>query len=169
MMKMLIVALAFLAFSSQLLAIEAGSQVNARVAWVHDGNTMTVTTGHVRTRDLKRWRVRLVDMDAPEKQQPFGKEAHDAIRDLVLTREIIIQVHEVDATGRLIGRVFVQRSGEVIDVNHEMVRLGMAWVNINQLHDESLKSVEKTAQDERKGLWGEPGTPVAPWDWRKNQ
>ena len=168
-MKKWMLALCLLVFSSQALAIQAGNQVNARVVWVHDGNTLTVTTGHVRTRDLKRWRVRLVDMDAPEKQQPFGKEAHDAMRDLVLTREIIIQVHEVDATGRLIGRVFVQRSGEVIDVNHEMVRLGLAWVLDKGLRDQGLKDVQKTAQDERMGLWGASDSPMAPWEWRKRQ
>lgn len=167
-MKKLISALCLFLASFSLLAHQPGETFNARAAWVHDGDTLTVTTGHIMERNLKRWRIRLSDIDAPEKDQDFGREAIQALRDLVLTREVIVYVLEKDPYDRLVARLYVQRHGEVIDVNHELLRLGLAWVYPQYLHDHSLHGVEEEAKAAKRGLWAK-SDPVPPWDWRRDR
>lgn len=168
MLNKVLAAFCLLLTSLPLMAYQPGDQFNARVTWVHNGNTFTVTTGHVLERNLKQWRIRLADLDAPEKDQPFGAQATSALRDLVMTREVVLKVLDVDRHDRLVVRAYVLRHGEVVDVNHELVRLGLAWVFKQFLHDRSLQAVENEAKDARRGLWAETD-PVPPWEWRRTR
>lgn len=52
-----------------------------------------------------------------------------------------------------------------IDVNAEMVRVGMAWVYDKYVTDRSPYALQDAAKAARRGLWADPD-PMPPWEWR---
>ncbi|SHJ81533.1 nuclease homologue [Arenibacter nanhaiticus] len=67
-----------------------------------------------------------------------------------------------DRNGRLIGEIF---DADGININKEMVRLGMAWHFKKYSDDMSYDKLEIEARDSKIGLWKDK-EPVAPWDFR---
>ncbi len=147
---------AFLALA--LLAASPHAVFTARVVKVSDGDTISVQVGGKGSQ-----KVRLVDIDTPEKDQPYGREARQALAALVSRREVRLETHGADDYGRLLARVFV---GEV-DVNAELIRRGAAWVFRRYSDDPTLIALETEARAERRGLWALPATErMPPWEWR---
>ena len=68
-------------------------------------------------------KIRLANIDAPEKDQPFGKQSRDSLLELVGKKQIQIDSRAVDQYGRTVG--FISVDG--LNVNQEQVRRGMAW------------------------------------------
>lgn len=134
----------------------AGSVYEGRVVGVSDGDTITVLTeGH------KQIKVRLAEIDAPEKAQAFGQRSKQALSDLVFGKTVRVEQQDMDRYRRVVGRVFIGAT----DVNAEQVRQGMAWVYRQYLRDRTLLTVEKEAREARRGLWSDPH-PVPPWEYR---
>lgn len=151
--------------------LQAGdSTITGRVVWVTDGDTLTVTTGSVFERNLKKHRIRLAEIDAPESDQDYGRKAANALRGMAFGKKITINVVDKDQHGRLVGRVYAPRHGETIDVNAELVRLGLAWTYPQYVRDQNLITLEAEAKSERRGLWAQnENERIAPWDWRRNR
>ncbi|MDR8439507.1 nuclease, partial [Acinetobacter baumannii] len=80
----------------------ANADFVARVIGVTDGDTITVLD-----RSNNQIKVRLADIDAPEKSQPFGAKAKQALSDLTFNRNVYIQEKGYDKYHRLIGTVLV--------------------------------------------------------------
>lgn len=132
-----------------------------RVVGVQDGDTITVLTS-----DKESFRVRLVEIDAPESGQPYGQRAKLALSALVFGKDVTVDVQGTDRYGRKLGRVF---HGE-IDVNAAMVRDGFAWAYRAYLTDERLLGIEGEARREQRGLWSLPASErVPPWEWRRKR
>lgn len=132
------------------------------VVGVTDGDTLKArcgTPGH-----YEQISVRLGEIDAPEKRQPFGNASKNRLSDLCFseTAEISPMVH--DRYGRLVARV----SCRGVDVSEEMVRSGLAWFFTRYGKDQNVKRLESIAREQRRGLWSEPD-PVPPWEWRKQR
>lgn len=96
----------------------AGSVFEGRVVGVSDGDTITVLVG-----GHEQIKVRLAEIDAPEKAQPFGQRSKQALSDLVFGKTVRVEQQDTDRYGRVVGRVFVDGT----DVNVEQIRQGMAW------------------------------------------
>lgn len=129
-----------------------------RVVTVSEGDTFTCLTT-----ENTRLRVRLAEIDAPERKQPYGAEAKQALTELVLEKQVVLQVHEVDRYRRTLARVFVGN----LDVNYTLVEQGAAWAYTPQLKDETLNDAQTLAKNMGKGLWRLTAeSPVAPWEWR---
>ena len=134
----------------------------ARVVHVCDGDTVWVRTWYAR-----RFKVRLLGIDAPESGQNFGREAENLLSRLVLGE--MVQLHAVgyDVYGRLLAAVSHQ--GE--DVCLKLLTEGAAWayhrgfVEIPSETGRRYRAAEKAAKTERRGLWARP-SPQAPWEWR---
>jgi len=126
------------------------------VTGVSDGDTFYMMI------DGQSTRVRLAQIDAPEKAQPFGRRAEQALRDLVGKRQVTATWRQLDRYQRPIAQVRV----DGLDVNAELVRLGLAWVYTQYATDRSLVALEQDARRERRGLWAD-AHPVEPWEWRK--
>jgi micrococcal nuclease len=108
--------------------------------------------------------VRLVEIDAPEKAQPFGNRSKQALSAFVHGQEVRVVEKGQDKYRRTLGRVY---RGE-LDVNAEMVRIGMAWVYRKYAPKNSpLYEIEEGARKERRGLWAD-NEPLPPWEWRRN-
>jgi endonuclease YncB( thermonuclease family) len=143
------------------------------------GTVSVVTRGTqltVMSPDQGQLQVRLVGVDLPELArtgaggaviagQPFGEQAADYVRELLLGRQVQLDSYGKDRTGRLQSVVWL---GE-INVNLTLVKEGFAWVDpsltITNVRA-ALEVAEKQAQVGRYGLWSLPD-PEPPWEYRK--
>ena len=131
---------------------------SCRVVVISDGDTFTCLTT-----ENKRLRVRLAEIDAPERNQPYGAEAKQALSDLVFERHAVLHVQEVDRYGRTLARAYVGG----LDVNSTLVEQGAAWAYTEQLKDHRLKDAETLARNMGRGLWRLPAESIVPpWEWR---
>ena len=131
-----------------------------KVISITDGDTVTVLT------DNKQIKVRLAEIDTPEKNQPYGKNAKKALSDFILGKIVQIKFETIDRYGRTIGKIFLDNQ----NINKEMVKLGHAWVYIHYARDKTLFALEKEARENQLGLWALPETQrIPPWEWRRGK
>ena len=142
------------------IAIENMATLSAAVlcliVGVSDGDTIKLRCG-----ESAEETVRLLQIDAPEKKQAFGRQAKEALSNLAYGKLVELERSGTDRYGRTVGRV----SLEGVDLNLEMVRQGFAWCYRKYLTDPTCISIEDGARQHRRGLWVEP-EPVPPWDFR---
>lgn len=137
------------------------------VVKVSDGDTIWVEPiSDLRIADCtiankERVKVRLNKIDAPESDQPWGKEATAALKALVDGREVELKGEEVDRFGRRLAVVMVD--GE--DLNLRLVKEGHAW-HWRFDKDAAYRAAEEEARAARRGLWRDEA-PVEPFLWRK--
>lgn len=129
------------------------------VVAISDGDTLTtrceVPTGMVNIK------VRLAEIDAPEKGQSFGNRSKQHLSDLCFKKPATVRPQTTDRYGRTVARI--ECDGD--DASTEQVRSGMAWVFDRYATDASLYDLEADARFARRGLWAD-ARPIAPWDWR---
>ena len=139
------------------LALGAQAETfSAKVIVVMDGDTVMVL------RDGKKLKVRLANIDAPEKDQPFGRQSRDSLLEMVGKKQVQIDSQAVDQYGRVVGLI----SLEGRSVNQEQVKRGMAWEYSHYHADKTYIGLQNDAQQARRGLWTQTN-PQAPWQWRK--
>jgi len=142
-----------LLFSSHAFAEE----IIGRVVGVTDGDTLTVlVNGHDQVK------VRLAEIDAPEKSQPFGQRSKQSLSDMCFHKNAVLQTTDIDRYGRTVAKVYC--SG--VDANAEQIRVGMAWAYRKYLHDQSLLGLENEARAAKRGLWVD-NDQMPPWEFRK--
>ena len=150
-------------FFVALLSVSAAwaETVTVHVVGVQDGDTITVLTA-----SKDSYRVRLVEIDAPESGQPYGARAKQALSGLVFDKRVVIDVQGTDTYGRRLGRVSLGN----LDVNAEMIRTGHAWAYREYLTDAALLMLEDEARKQKRGLWSLPASQrIPPWEWRLKQ
>lgn len=147
--------LGILAFS--LAAPSVAADLSCRVAGVADGDTLTaLCPGN------EQVRVRLTEIDAPERKQPFGTRSRQSLADMCFGKQARIVSQGRDRYKRLLGRVYC----DGVDANAEQVRRGMAWVYDRYVTDRTLYKLQDEARTEGDGLWSD-ARPVPPWEWRR--
>jgi endonuclease YncB( thermonuclease family) len=109
----------------------------------------------------RQTKVRLAEIDAPEKRQPFGERSKQSLSDLVYGKWVKVNQEDLDRYGRVVGRVYF----ESLDVNAEQIKRGMAWIYRQYNRDRSLLALEQGARGAKRGLWTEPN-PIPPWEYR---
>ena len=127
----------------------------AMVTGVADGDTLYANV------DGHSIRIRLAQIDAPEKAQAFGRRSEQSLRELVGKKQVALTWKSLDRYGRPIAQVAV----DGLDVNAEQVKRGFAWVFRRYSHDSALIALEAQARSAGVGLWADPH-PIAPWEWR---
>lgn len=138
------------------IALSAQAEIfTAKVIVVMDGDTVMVL------RDGQKIKIRLANIDAPEKAQPFGKQARDSLLELVGKKQVQLDSQAVDQYGRLVGLISV----DGLNVNEEQVRRGMAWEYSHFHRDETYRALQSEARQAKRGLWMQYN-PQAPWEWR---
>ena len=148
-------ALVFLFASSSALA---ETVYQGKVVKIADGDTLTLLV------DSKQLKIRLSDIDTPERKQPFGTKAKQALPDLAFSRRAQVVEVTVDRYGRIVGRVYV----DDVDVNRELMAQGFAWVYRRYSDDAELVELEAQAKEKGLGLWAEPN-PILPWEWQRGR
>ena len=135
-------------------------ELHGRVVGVADGDTLTLLA------DERAHKIRLAQIDAPEKSQPYGKAAKRALSELVFGRDVRVEVVDVDRYDRIVGEVFV----DGLHVNLEMVRRGHAWAYTRYARTPEVAELENAARAEGLGLWRLPlEEREAPWVWRRQR
>lgn len=132
------------------------------VVAISDGDTLKARCGDLGA--FQQVKIRLAEIDAPEKGQAFGQRSKAALSDLCYMTQATIRPQTLDRYGRTVAKVECRG----LDAGSEMVRLGMAWRFIRYSRDPNMQRLEDDARSSRRGLWSE-GDPITPWEWRKNK
>lgn len=130
------------------------------VGKIFDGDSFLVRPATGRDID-----VRLQDIDAPEKSQPYGNTARAALVKLIGDSKVFVHVIDTDHYGRKVVRVY--REPDRLDVVKALVRDGHVWVYRRTIHDQSLIPLEDAARAKHLGLWALPESErLPPWQYR---
>ncbi|MCR4391773.1 MAG: thermonuclease family protein [Candidatus Acetothermia bacterium] len=138
------------------LAVGVGAQPPpgapvVRVSYVVDGDTVVLSAPRVY--------VRYLGIDTPEEGQPFYYPAKQVNRDLVWRRDVYLEFgpERYDAYGRLLAYLWVEKDGQWVLVNEELLRRGLARLLVfwpkEDRHYERLRRAQTLAQVEKRGLW----------------
>jgi micrococcal nuclease len=115
------------------------------VSRVIDGDTVELSNGE---------RVRLLGINAPELEEPFGEDAKNFLATLVEGKAVSLEtdLREKDEYGRKLAFLFIEGR----NVNVEVVRNGMAHTfELNKIykHVNDLKEAETYARNNQLGIW----------------
>ncbi|EOK4966516.1 thermonuclease family protein, partial [Escherichia coli] len=96
-------------FSGALCAAE----IQGKVIRVLDGDTIEVKTLPAKIVVYEvPIRVRLINIDAPEKKQPFGRWSRNQLKALLAGQSVTVSYTQTDRYGRIVGRVFTTNGTE---------------------------------------------------------
>ena len=132
------------------------AEFTAKAIAVLDGDTVMVK----RANGLVK--IRLAEIDAPERAQAFGETSKRSLADMVLNKQVKIVSQAIDQYGRMVAHLNVNG----LDVNAEQIRRGMAWEYSNYHSNHALIALQEEARQVPRGLWA-LNTPTPPWEWRK--
>jgi len=96
-----------------------GQTLFGKVTRVVDGDTVAF-----KVHDGPLEKVRLADIDTPERDQPWGTEATTALRQWSMSKPARIEVVDTDRYGRLVATLWVDDE----NINRRLVKEGHAWV-----------------------------------------
>ena len=97
--------LVLLFFQCNSYSQEQEQENSGKVVAISDGDTFTLLTT-----DKKQIKVRLSEIDTPEKGQPFGSRTQEALSDLIFSKDVLVIQDDIDRYGRLVGHVYVDGS-----------------------------------------------------------
>ncbi len=110
---------------------------------------------------------RLSQIDAPEKNQPYGPEARAELLALVSnSKQLVLVPVDTDRYGRTVADLWVGNRY----LNRELVKRGSAWFYDEYSKDDTLYQVEQEARAAKRGLWALPAAKrIEPWRWRREK
>lgn len=156
--------LCLLLFVLSLSAPSGICQITGRVIGVQDGDTIEILD--TTTTPPTPVRIRLAEIDSPEKKQPFGMAAKQYVSSLVYGKIVTAIGKKKDRNGRLIADVY---TADGLHLNSEIVRNGYGWHYVQYSKPDSpLAGLQREAQAAKRGLWQDTA-PVPPWEYRKSR
>ena len=140
------------------LSFDASSELiqDLKVEKIIDGDTVYATL------EGKPYKLRLTEIDAPERDQPFGRQSKVFLRELLKDGEFDADISGKDQYGRYLARLY----DNGVDINRKMVNEGMAWVYDFYVTDKTFYKNQLSAQNQKKGIWSKR-YPAPPWEWRR--
>lgn len=145
---------------------------NVQVVSITDGDDLVVRVDEPNWPEVDdtRLRVRLWGIDAPEWNQPYGRDAQAELERLCSGSEVFgLQVVERDAYRRYVG-ILRLHPGNVATskgdtVNRRMVASGLAYWYRHYAEGETigLRTAEADAKRARRGVWSDQEGGVRPW------
>ena len=133
-----------------------GAEFTAKVIAALDGDTVMVQ------RKSGLVKIRLNEIDAPEKAQTFGETSKRSLSEMVLGKQVKISSQAMDQYGRMVAHLDLNG----MDVNAEQIRRGMAWEYSHFHGNKALVALQEEAKQVPRGLWA-LSDPMPPWEWRK--
>ena len=127
-----------------------------KVIGINDGDTMTLLV------EGKPLKIRLANIDAPEKKQAFGQKSKESLSDICWNTDATFEAQTIDRYGRTVAVVTCNG----VEANTEQVRRGLAWVYPKYNKDSMLPAIEAAARNTKIGLWSDR-EPFAPWEFRR--
>lgn len=162
--------LALTIFTSQTILAADEWQMEGKVIYVEDGDTLTLMLD-----DFSRYSIRLTDIDAPETShgrnkpgQPYSQVSKHSLTSLANGKRATAYCFGYDVhRTRPVCRVSVGN----LDVGAEQLKRGMVWVyqaNRKYVRDQQSYSIEAQAKAAGIGLWAAPAPQrIPPWEWRR--
>jgi micrococcal nuclease len=126
-----------------------------QVVKIADGDTLTVLV------DKRQVKIRLANIDAPERKQAFGTRSRQSLAELCWGSNATYDVQDIDRYKRVVAVVYC----DGVNVNRAQVERGMAHVYPRYNKDESLPAMQERAKAAKRGLWASEAVP--PWEWRR--
>ena len=81
-----------------IVATPADTVHQGKVVKIADGDTLTLLVNN------EQLKIRLSDIDTPERKQPFGTRAKQALSDLAFGKQTRVVEVTIDCYGRIVGR-----------------------------------------------------------------
>ncbi|MBP7309862.1 MAG: thermonuclease family protein [Candidatus Cloacimonetes bacterium] len=131
--------------------------ISGKVVKVSDGDTFIVV------QNKREYKIRLDGVDCPEARQAYGKRAKQFTSAQIYNRQVRVSYKKKDQYGRYLGTVYY---GGGKNLNHEILKAGMAWHYKHYNQDKTLSNLETMARNKRVGLWADR-QPVPPWIFRR--
>ncbi|MGC1632159.1 MAG: thermonuclease family protein [Gelidibacter sp.] len=143
------------------ISISCFSQTfTGKVVGIMDGDTFKLLTA-----DSTVIKVRLANIDCPEKKQAFSAKATAFTSKAIFGKTVRVKVQSKDRYKRYIANV---NYDDNLSLCHELVKNGWAWHYVQYSKDKTLQQMEDKARKSKIGLW-QDSNPVAPWEWRDSQ
>lgn len=147
---LIILILSFSAISNTVLLYQ--NMERNRVAKVIDGDSFE-------TKDRRR--IRLLGIDAPEKDRCLYNEAREGLKELALGKRVRLTDIVTDDYGRILANVWVRNKL----VNKILVEEGLArFVYVTSPYYEELKEAAKMAKEKKIGIYSDLCRGTAPKD-----
>lgn len=146
----------FLIALSILLALSFKAHATISIDYVYDGDTVKVIDGKA------QYKLRITNIDAPERNQPYGKKSRRALIQLCQNAVVNVNITGTDKYQRKLGSLSCNKE----DVASYMLKHGHAWFNDRYSSDLVLALKERAAREKKLGLW-QSTKPIAPWVWRR--
>ena len=119
------------------------------VTHVIDGDTLNVRCGR------RKERVRMLQIDTPERDDPLYEEAGDALEAMIAGRGVELELgpEERDVHGRLLAYVFAD------DANLNLAMIERGWSPYFDrygagAYPREFAKAERAARDAELGIWG---------------
>jgi len=141
-------------------------RVTGKVVGITDGDTITLLVStNITNKENREIKVRLAEIDAPEKHQAYGNKAKQALSDKIFGKEVTAIIFDVDRYGRSVAEIYL---GVKLErwINLEMVAEGWAWQYTQYSHFKEIAQAEQKAREQKVGLWADKN-PIPPWEYRK--
>lgn len=138
---------------------EVPHQFTGLVVGISDGDTISVM------HNGRAHKVRLSDIDCPEKKQAFGERARQYTARAAFQKTVLVKVIGNDMYGRSLAEVVLPNKS---NLNTKLLSEGLAWVYLNRSKDPLKHAAQRKAQSARRGLWQDK-EPTPPWVYRKSQ
>lgn len=152
------ISVASLAICTSVGTAAESRELAGQVTRIIDGDTLELQVA-----GEEPLSIRLAQIDAPEKSQPYGDRATKALAALILGKRVRVEVVTLDRYGRTVGEIYI---GDT-HINAEMVRRGHAWAYTRYVETLAIIELEDEARRYERGLWQLPlAERDAPWVWR---
>lgn len=146
-----------------ILFLSINSYANGRVVGyvigITDGDTLTILDN---SKQLHK--IRLANIDAPEKSQDFGMVSKKNLSNICFKQSAIAEIQSKDRYGREVGVVYCKQ----IEANYKQVNDGFAWAYRKYSNDPKYLNVEAQAKYKKSGLW-QMSSPIPPWEYRRGK
>jgi len=106
--------------------------------------------------------IHLAEIDAPEKDQPYGDTSRQKLAAKLLGRVVQVTYFEKDRFNQIVGTVKMEDRW----INAEVLAEGCAWHDKRYSDDDELDTAEQQARARHLGLWAQTPS-VPPWEWRQ--
>lgn len=132
------------------------ANLTLKITYFYDGDTVKIKDA------FSEYKLRLTDIDAPERNQIYGKTARRALINLCENADVRVYVMGKDRYKRNVGKLICNNQ----DASAYMVKNGHAWFNKRYSMDYTLDLAEQESRANQLGLWKQK-SPTPPWLWRQ--
>lgn len=117
------------------------------VTSVPDGDSLQLADGR---------RVRLLGIDAPERDQCMATEAREKLRSLVMGKIVKLEDTVTDDYGRILANIIVEDFWTHPLLNRTLVSAGLAkYIYVQSPYSQVLKDSMESAKSNKLGIWSE--------------